>query len=83
MKKIKKTGAGGEIYSNTEADKLSECYGVDIADELSAMLSADELSAMLSAEIANSIDVEILKSLGVLSTPERRKRSMNKIYKKN
>jgi hypothetical protein len=74
MKKIKKTGAGGEIYSNTEADKLSECYDVDIADEL---------SAMLSAEIANSIDVEILKSLGVLSTPERRKRSMNKIYKKN
>jgi hypothetical protein len=74
MKKIKKTGAGGEIYSNTEADKLSECYGVDIADEL---------SAMLSAEIANSIDVEILKSLEVLSTPERRKRSMNKIYKKN
>jgi hypothetical protein len=74
MIKIKKTGAGGEIYSNTEADKLSECYGVDIADEL---------SAMLSAEIANSIDVEILKSLEVLSTPERRKRSMNKIYKKN
>jgi hypothetical protein len=74
MKKIKKTGAGGEIYSNTEADKLSECYGVDIADEL---------SAILSAEIANSIDVEILKSLEVLSTPERRKRSMNKIYKKN
>jgi hypothetical protein len=74
MKKIKKTGAGGEIYSNTEADKLSECYGVDIADEL---------SAMLSQQIANSIDVEILKSLGVLSTPERRKRSMNKIYKKN
>jgi hypothetical protein len=74
MKKIKKTGAGGEIYSNTEADKLSECYGVDIADEL---------SAMLSQQIANSIDVEILKSLEVLSTPERRKRSMNKIYKKN
>jgi hypothetical protein len=73
MKKSKKTGSG-EIYSNTEADKLSECYGVDIADEL---------SAILSAEIANSIDVEILKSLGVLSTPERRKRSMNKIYKKN
>jgi hypothetical protein len=74
MKKIKKTGAGGEIYSNTEADKLSECYGVDIADEL---------SAMLSAEIAKSIDVEILKSLGVLSTPEKRMRSLNKIYKKN
>ena len=74
MKKIKKTGAGGEIYSNTEADKLSECYGVDIADEL---------SAMLSQQIANSIDAEILKSLGILSTPERRKKSLSKIYKKN
>jgi hypothetical protein len=74
MKKIKKTGAGGEIYSNPEADKLSESYGVDIADQL---------SAMLSDEIAKSIDAEILQTLGVLSTPERRKRSLNKIYKKN
>lgn len=74
MKKIKRVGAGGEIYSNPEADKLSESYGVDVADQL---------SAMLSQQIANSIDAEILKKLGVLSTPEKRKRSLNKIYKKN
>lgn len=74
MKKIKKSGAGGEIYSNPEADKLSESYGIDIADQL---------SSMLSQEISKSIDSEILKTLGVLSTPERRRRSLNKIYKKN
>lgn len=74
MKKIKKSGAGGEIYSNSTADRLSSNYGIDIADQL---------SAMLSAEIAKSIDSEILQTLGVLSTPERRKRSLNKIYKKN
>ena len=27
-----KTGAGGEIYSNPEADKLSSHYGLDVAD---------------------------------------------------
>jgi hypothetical protein len=74
MKKIKKTGAGGGIYSNPEADKLSESYGVDIADQL---------SNILSQQIANSIDAEILKSIVVLSIPERRMRSLNKIYKKN
>jgi len=74
MKKSKKTGAGGEIYSNSAADRLSSGYGRDIVDEL---------SAMLSDEIAKSIDDEILQALGVLSTPERRKRSLNKIYKKN
>lgn len=74
MRKIKKTGAGGEVYSNPEADKLSEGYGVDIADQL---------SDMLSQQISNSIDAEILKSLGVLSTPEKRMRSLNKIYKNN
>jgi hypothetical protein len=73
MKKSK-TGAGGEIYSSSAADRLSSGYGRDIADEL---------SALLSAEIAKSIDAEILQVLGVLSTPERRKRSLNKIYKKN
>lgn len=71
MKKIKKTGAGGEIYSNPE---LIESYGIDIEDQL---------SDMLSQQISNSIDSEILKSLGVLSTPEKRMRSLNKIYKKN
>jgi hypothetical protein len=74
MKKIKKTGAGGEIYSNSAADRLSSNYGIDIGDQL---------SAMLSAEIAKSIDSEILQTLGALSTPERRKRSLSKIYKKN
>jgi hypothetical protein len=71
MKKNKKNRSGGEIHSNPE---LIESYGIDIEDQL---------SAMLSQQIANSIDVEILKSLGVLSTPEKRMRSLNKIYKKN
>ncbi len=62
MKKIKKTGT------------IQESYGIDIADQL---------SSMLSKQISNSIDAEILKSLGVLSTPEKRMRSLNKIYKKN
>jgi len=65
-----KTGAGGEIYSNSEADKLSEHYGLDVADELSRMLS-DELS--------KSIDMEILRSLGL--EPDRNKRSINSINK--
>ena len=68
-----KTGAGGEIYSNPEADKLSSHYGLDVADQL---------SAMLSDEIAKSIDKDILKSLGL--EPDRNKRrrnSINKIFK--
>ena len=69
MKQIK-TGAGGEIYSNPEADRLSEHYGIDVADQL---------SAMLSDEIAKSIDKEILKSLGL--EPDRNKRRMNSINK--
>ena len=73
MKKIKKIGAGGEIYSNSSADRLSSNYGIDISDQL---------SAILSAEISKSIDAEILQTLGVLSTPERRKRSLSKIFKK-
>lgn len=72
MKKIKKTGAGGEIYS--PPGTIQESYGINIEDQL---------SAMLSQQITNSIDAEILKSLGVLSTPEKRMRSLNKIYKKN
>lgn len=38
MKKIKKTGAG-EIYSNKKADRLSNQWSVDVADELSKLLS--------------------------------------------
>ena len=72
MKKIKKTGSGGEIYSPPPGT-IQESYGIDIEDQL---------SDMLSQQIANSIDAEILKSLGVLSTPEKRMRSLNKIYKK-
>lgn len=69
MKQIK-TGAGGEIYSNPEADKLSKNYGIDIADQL---------SAMLSAEIAREIDKGILRNLGL--EPDRNKRRMNSIGK--
>ena len=71
MKQIK-TGAGGEIYSNSEADKLSSAYGIDIADQL---------SAMLSAEIAKEIDKDILKSMGIYSRNVRRMNSINKIFR--
>jgi len=69
MKKIK-TEAGGEIYSNPEADKLSSHYSIDLVDQL---------SAMLSNEIAKEIDREILKSLGL--EPDKNKRRMNSINK--
>jgi hypothetical protein len=67
-----KTGAGGEIYSNPEADKLSSHYGLDVADQL---------QSMLSDEIAKSIDREILKSMGIYSRNVRRMNSINKIFK--
>lgn len=65
-----KTGAGGEIYSNSEADKLSSTYGIDIADQL---------SAMLSNEIAREIDKDIIRNLGL--EPDRNKRRKNSISK--
>ncbi len=71
MKRIK-TGAGGEIYSNPEADELSKHYGIDVADQL---------SAMLSDEIAKEIDREILKSMGIYSRNVRRMNSIDKIFK--
>ena len=67
-----KTGAGGEIYSNPEADKLSSHYGLDVADQL---------SAMLSDELAKSIDKEILKRMGIYSRNVRRMNSISKIFK--
>jgi hypothetical protein len=68
-----KTEAGGEIYSNPEADKLSDHYGIDVADKL---------SAMLSNEIAKGIDRDILRSLGLEpNRNKRRKNSINKIFK--
>lgn len=67
-----KTGAGGEIYSNPEADKLSSHYGLDVADQL---------SAMLSDEISKGIDKEILKSMGIYARNIRRMNSINKIFK--
>lgn len=73
MKQIK-TGAGGKIYSNPEADKLSEHYSIDIADQL---------SAMLSDEISKGIDKEILKSMGIYSRNVRRMNSISKIFFKN
>ncbi len=71
MKQIK-TGAGGEIYSNPESDELSKHYGIDVADQL---------SAMLSDEIAKEIDREILKSMGIYSRNVRRMNSIDKIFK--
>ena len=69
---MKKTGAGGEIYSNPESDELSKHYGIDVADQL---------SAMLSNEIAKSIDMEILKSMGIYARNVRRMNSIAKIFK--
>jgi hypothetical protein len=68
-----KTGAGGEIYSNPEADRLSKHYGIDVVDQL---------SSMLSDEIAKSLDKDILRSLGLEpDRNKRRKNSINKIFK--
>lgn len=68
-----KTGAGGEIYSNPEADKLSEHYGIDVVDQL---------TSMLSDEIAKGIDRDILRSLGLEpDRNKRRKNSIDKIFK--
>lgn len=69
-----KKGAGGEIYSNKTADRLSSGYGKDISDEL---------TKLLSEEWAKEIDKEILRGLGL--EPEKNKRrinSINKIYRK-
>jgi hypothetical protein len=72
MKQIK-TGAGGEIYSNPEADRLSSHYSIDVVDQL---------QSMLSAEIAKSIDKDILRGLGLEpDRNKRRKNSINKIFK--
>jgi hypothetical protein len=71
--KNKKTGAGGEIYSNPESDKLSEHYGIDVVDQI---------TSMLSDELAKSIDRDILRSLGIeLDRNKRRKNKINKIFK--
>lgn len=69
MRKIK-TGAGGEIYSNPEADRLSSGYGSDIVDEM---------TKILSDELAKQIDKEILRNLGL--EPDRNKRRKNSIQK--
>ena len=61
-----------EIYSNPEADKLSEHYGNDVSYEL---------SKMLCEELTKSIDKEILKSMGIYARNVRRMNSINKIFK--
>jgi len=47
-------------------------YGIDVADQL---------SAMLSAEIAKEIEKKILKSMSIYSKNIRRMNSINKIFK--
>jgi len=47
-------------------------YGLDVADQL---------SAMLSDEISKGIDKEILKSMGIYSRNVRRMDSISKIFK--
>jgi hypothetical protein len=69
---MKKTGVGGEIYSNSEADKLSSHYGLDVVDEL---------TKMLSEQLAKEIDKDIFRSLGLEPDKnKRRKNSINKVY---
>lgn len=70
MKQIK-TGAV-EIYSNETADRLSENYGLDVADEL---------TKILSEQLAKEIDKDILKGLGLEARNKRRKNSIDKIFK--
>jgi hypothetical protein len=71
--KNKKTGSGGEIYSNPEADKLSSHYGLDIEEQL---------TKMLSEQWTREIDREVLMSLGLEpDRNKRRKNSINKIFK--
>ena len=71
--KNKKTGSGGDIYSNSEADKLSEHYGIDVVDQI---------TSMLSDELAKNIDRDILRGLGIEpDRNRRRKNSINKIFK--
>jgi hypothetical protein len=67
-----KTVAGGEIYSNSEADRLSEHYGLDVVDEL---------TKILSEQLAKEIDKDILKGLGLESRNKRRKNSIDKIFR--
>jgi hypothetical protein len=69
---MKKTGAGGEVYSNLEADELSKHYGLDIVNQL---------ESMLSDEISKSIDKEILKRMGIYARNVRRMNSIDKIFK--
>ena len=61
-----------EIYSNPEADKLSEHYGNDVSYEL---------SKIFCEELTKSIDKEILKSMGIYSRNIRRMNFINKIFK--
>jgi hypothetical protein len=66
----RKTGSGGEIYSNSEADRLSSHYGLELSDEM---------SKILSEQLAKEIDKDILRSLGL--EPDRNKRRINSIKK--
>jgi hypothetical protein len=55
-----------------DSDNRTSPYGQDIETEL---------TKILSEQLAKEIDIEILKSLGILEKPMRRKNSINKIYK--
>lgn len=55
-----------------DSDNTTSPYGQDIETEL---------TKILSEQLAKEIDREILKSLGILEKPMRRKNSINKIYK--
>ena len=70
---MKKTGAGGEIYSSEYGYSVGKSYGIDIEEKL---------TSMLSNELAKEIDKQIFRSLGIeLDKNKRRKKSIQKIFK--
>lgn len=60
------------FYFLKRMNKVSEDYGVDIADQL---------SAMLSEELAKQIDKEILQGISNLGKNNIRKRKIENILK--
>jgi hypothetical protein len=66
---MKKIGTGSNIFYN---QPLEESYGIDIADQL---------SSMLSEELAKQIDKEILQGISNLGKNNIRKRKIENILK--
>jgi mevalonate kinase len=61
-----------DLKSNKEMNKILKHYGIDITDQL---------SAMLSEELAKQIDKEILQGISNLGKNNIRKRKIENILK--